>query len=63
MAQTSTSEGSARTATSVVPKEAAKFGALAGDPRFAAALAGAYAALAPATPDAVRHALAAAAKT
>ena len=38
------------------------FGALAGDARFAAALAGAYAALAPATPDAVRHALAATAK-
>ncbi|MCR6687641.1 mannitol dehydrogenase family protein [Pseudoxanthomonas sp.] len=38
------------------------FGTLAGDPRFAAAMGEAYAALAPATPDAVRHALAAAAK-
>jgi fructuronate reductase len=34
------------------------FGALAGDPRFTTALRAAHAALTPATPDAVRHALA-----
>src|SRR5690606_41693709 len=37
----------------------AVFGTLAGDARFVAALRDAYAALEPATPDAVRHALAA----